>query len=100
MKIELKFKDTFKIVYDVLSGLVGGRYEVKPNIWVECPSDLTYRLRRDGTDIVVEFPKSKLKVTAAKWVFQLDGSISLIRIKKENILVQIDGMPDLTIVFI
>jgi len=100
MIVELKYKDVFEGVWKALNGLVGGKYEVKPNIWVECPSDLTWRLRKDGTDIVVEFPKSKLKVKAAKWIFQMDGSIALIRIKKDKVLVQIDNLPDLTIVFI
>lgn len=99
MKVELKYKDTFKIVWDALSGLVGGRYEVKPNIWVECPSELVYKLRKDGSDIVVEFPKSKLKVSAAKWVFQLDGNISLIRIKKDKVLITVDNLPDVELIF-
>ena len=100
MQIELKYKDVFEGVWKALNGVVGGKFEVKPNIWVECPTDLTWKLRKDGNDIIVEFPKSRLKVSAAKWMFQLDGSITGIRIRKEKVMVEIEGMPDLSIVFV
>jgi hypothetical protein len=100
MRIELKYKDVFEGVWKALNGIVGGRYEVKPNVWVECPTDLTWKLRKDGNDILVEFPKSRLKVSASKWMFQLDGSISLIRIKKDRLFILVDNMPDLEVIFI
>lgn len=100
MKLELKYKEVFQTVWLALNGVVGGKWEVKPNIWLECPTDLTWRLKRDGADIVVEFPKSRLKVSAAKWVFQLDGSIDRIVINKNGMEIQIANMPDLTVVFI
>lgn len=99
MKLELKYKDIFEGVWKALNGVVGGKYEVKPNIWVECPTDLTWKLKKESETLIVEFPKSKLKVSAAKWLFQLDGSISSIRIKKDSLIVLIDGMPDLTVIF-
>lgn len=100
MKIEIKAKDTFQTVLKALTALVGGKYEVKPGIWLECPSDLSYRLRKDGSDIVVEFPKSKLKVSAARWIFQMDGFIEKITIKSDQVLVNISNLPDLQVVFI
>lgn len=100
MKVEIKAKDTFQSVLNALTVLVGGKYEVKPGIWLECPSDLAYRLKREGNDILIEFPKSKLKVTAAKWMFQLDGSIKEIRIKSDKILIIVENLPDLEIYFV
>lgn len=100
MQLQLAYKVLFEAVWKALNGVVGGKYEVKPNIWIECPTDLTWRLKKNGSDIVVEFPKSKVKVTAAKWMFQLDGTILSITIKKDKVLVEIENMPDLEIIFV
>lgn len=100
MQLQLVYKVLFEAVWKALNGVVGGKYEVKPNIWIECPTDLTWRLKKNGSDIVVEFPKSKVKVTAAKWMFQLDGTILSITIKKDKVLVEIENMPDLEIIFV
>lgn len=100
MKLELKYKEVFQTVWLALNGVVGGKWEVKPNIWVECPTDLVWRLKKEGEALLIEFPKSKLKVSAAKWVFQLDGTIERVVVRKDGLTVQVTNMPDLLVSFV
>lgn len=100
MRIELKYKEVFEVVWKAINGVIGGKYDFNQNICVECPTNLTWKLRKDGDDVLVEFPINNVKVSAAKWIFQLDGSITGIRIRKDKVMVEVAGMPDLEIFFV
>ena len=99
MKLTLNYKEVFEKLYPILIGVVGGKYEVKPGITLVCPSNLTYKLAKAVDGISIEFPSTQIKIEASKWLFQMDGFITRIYVRKDNITIEISNLPDLIITF-
>lgn len=97
MKLELKYKDVYTKIFPLLFGAVGGSVELQPGINLETKGKLDFSLIKSNLGVSLVFPSLKPKVIATKWIFELDGYINKVDFLKDEILVDIEGMPDLLV---
>lgn len=100
MKLELKYKEVLSKLFPLLYGAVNGSIEVSPGIRLSVTSRLQFELLKEGESVVVNFPTSHIKIMASKWLFQVDGFVKRVVIKKDNMVVEIENLPDLTVYFV
>ncbi len=100
--IELAAKEQIGNILDnkVLVALLRDKkYVVDSHTWIELEGNLDFSLSYEDERIVLSILSIKPRITAKRFL-KFQGRISKLRIGKNDILVEIDNLPDQTITLV
>jgi hypothetical protein len=101
MKISLSnADDVFKTLYnEFLLGLLSkAEFQVFPGVYVTIPETVTFSLCREASKIAVDLKDAKptIRVGLRKF-FNVTGTVTKLLISNNDIVISIDGLPDITV---
>ncbi len=100
MQTELALKPQIAALLsnEVLTSLVRDKhYKINESTWIDIEGELQFHVLMDGDRLVIKMDNILPKLTAKRFL-KFSGRINAISIGKENIIVELDGLPDQTLV--